>query len=54
MEVNEDAAAQQPVDLVLAGRVAAHQALDGGGLIGAVVVDVEAGVLLPARHDCRR
>ena len=51
VEVNEDAAAQQPVDLVLAGRVAAHQALDGGGLVGAVVVDVKAGVLLPARHD---
>ena len=42
MEVDEDAAAQQPVDLVLAGRVAAHQALDGSGLVGAVVVDMEA------------
>ena len=51
MQVDEDAAAQQPVDVVLAGRVAAHQALDRGGLVGAVVVDVEAGVLLPARHD---
>ena len=51
MEVDEHAAAQQPVDLVLAGRVAAHQALDGGGLVGTVVVDVEAGMLFPVRHD---
>ena len=51
VEVDEHAAAQQPVDFVLAGCVAAHQALDCGGLVGAVVVDVEAGVLLPARHD---
>ena len=46
VEVDEDAAAQQLVDLVLAGRVAGHHALDGGGLVGAVVVDVEAGMLL--------
>ena len=51
VEVDEHAAPQQPVDLVLAGRVAAHQALDGGGLVDAVVVDVEAGMLFPARHD---
>ena len=51
VEVDEDPAAQQPVDLVLAGRVAAHQALGGGGLVGAVVVDVEPGMLLPPRHD---
>ena len=51
VQVDEDAAAQQPVDLFLAGGVAAHQALDRGRLVGAVVVDVEARILPPARRD---
>jgi hypothetical protein len=42
-EVHEDAAAQQLVHLVLARGVAAHQPLDGPGLVGGVVVDVHPG-----------
>ena len=51
VQVDEDAPAQEPIDLFLAGGVAAHQALDRGRLVGAVVVDVEARILPPARRD---
>ena len=51
MKIDEHVAAQQPVHFLFPGGVTAHQALDGGGLVRAVVVDVEAGMLLPARHD---
>src|SRR5262249_52100475 len=40
MQVDEDLAAQQFVDGVLARRVDAHELLDCRGLVGAVVVDV--------------
>ena len=39
-QVDEDAAAQQPVDLVLARGVPAHQPLERGRLVRRVVVDV--------------
>ena len=51
MQVDEHAPAQQPVHLVLAGGVAAHQALDGRGFVGGVVIDVEVRMLRPARHE---
>ena len=43
VQVDEDAPAEQPVHLVLARGVAAHQALDGRRLVRGVVVDVEVG-----------
>ena len=51
VEVDEPAGAQQPVDLVLARRVPAHQPLERGRLVGRVVVDVHPGVGLPRRRD---
>jgi len=51
VEVDEAAGAQQPVDLRLAGGVAAHQALDRPGLVHSVVIHVHAGVARPALHD---
>ena len=51
VEVHEDAAAEQPVDLVLPRRVALHQAFDGAGLVAAVVVDVHRGVPVEAVDD---
>ena len=50
-QVDEDAAAQQVVDLRLAGAVAAHQPAQRGDLVGGVVVDVHVGVLAQARVD---
>ena len=44
VEVDEDAAAEQPVHLLLARRVALGEAREGGLLVGGVVVDVEGGV----------
>ena len=44
VEVDEDAAAEQPVDLLLAGRVALGEAREGGLLVRGVVVDVEGGI----------
>src|SRR3954452_21750875 len=43
-EVDEDAPAQEVVDLVLARAIPAHQALERGGLVARVVVDVRARV----------
>ena len=51
VEVDEDPAAQQVVELVDPGGVATRQLLEGGGLVGGVVVDVQVGVLRVARHD---
>ena len=51
VQVHEHPPAQQPVHLVLAGGVAAHQALDGRGLVRGVVIDVEVRVLRPTRHE---
>jgi hypothetical protein len=47
VEVDEHAAAQEVVDLVLPSPVLTHQALEGGRVVGPVVVDVEAR---PARQ----
>ena len=51
VQVDEHVAAEQTVHLLPAGGVPARQALDRGRLVGAVVVDVEAGMPRPARHD---
>ena len=50
-QVDEDAAAQQAIDLLLARRVAAHQPRGRGRLVGGVVVDVEARIAGQAVHD---
>ncbi len=44
VEVDEDLAAEEVVELALAGAVAAHQPLERGDLVGGVVVDVQVGV----------
>ena len=52
VEVDEDVAAEQDVDLVLARRVALHQPLEGARLVAAVVVDVHPRVALAAlQHE---
>ena len=43
-QVDEDAAAEQVVELGLARAVAAHQPPERGDLVGGVVVDVHVGV----------
>src|SRR5207248_4668719 len=48
-QVDEDAAAEQIVELVLARPVAAREALERGDLVLRVVVDVQVGVLAQAR-----
>ena len=54
-QVDEDAAAQQVVDLGLAGAVAAHQPPERGDLVGGVVVDVQVRVVAQALvHAGRR
>ena len=50
IEIDEEAGAEHPVDLLLARRIAAHQALQGRRLVRGVVVDVQAGELRPPRH----
>ena len=45
-QVDQHATAQQAVDLRLARAVSAHQALQGGRLVGCVVVDVQIRVAL--------
>ena len=47
-EIDEELGAQQIVDFVLARRVAAHQALQRGRLVGREVVDVQVGIGLRA------
>ena len=51
MQVHEDPSPQQAVNLLLTGAVASRQPLDGGGLVGGVVVDVKVGVGGEAFHD---
>ena len=51
VEVDEALRAQQSVDLGLARRVAAHQALERRRLVRAEVIDVHAGIGGPARQD---
>ena len=41
VQVHQHLSAQDRVQLALARAVDAHQALQGGGLVGAVVVDVQ-------------
>ena len=50
-QVHEHAAAQQPVDLLLARPVALGEAAERGPLVGRVVVDVHRRVGRPAVHD---
>ena len=50
-QVDEDAAAEQVVELGLARAVAAHQPLQRRDLVGGVVVDVQVGVLAQPRVD---
>ena len=50
-QVDEDAAPQQPVDLDLAGAVAAHQPLEGGRLVWGVVIDMERRVAFEPLHE---
>ena len=47
-QIDEDAAAEQVVELGLARAVAAHQPLQRRDLVGGVVVDVQVGVLVAA------
>ena len=51
VQVDQPAAAQQLVEHVAVGVVAGHQALERGGLVGAEVVDVHAGVSFPHARD---
>ena len=51
VEVDEDAAPQQVVDLRLARAVPAHQPPERGDLVARVMVDVEVGVLGEPRAD---
>jgi hypothetical protein len=44
VKIDEHAAAQQLIDFVLARRVRAHQLLDRCVLVGAVMVDMHAGI----------
>src|SRR6266478_6593072 len=44
VEIDEDLAAQETIDLFLARRVAAHEALQRGGLVRGVVIDVHARI----------
>ncbi len=50
-QVDQHPAAQEAVHRVLAGRVAAHQPLQGGRLVGGVVVDVHPGMGLEPGED---
>ena len=55
VEVDEDAVAQQLVDLVLAHAVPGREPEQGGRLVGGVVVDVQVGPLpAPRRRASRR
>ena len=51
VQVHEDPSPQQAVNLLLPRAVTTRQPLDGGGLVGGVVVDVEVGVGGQAFHD---
>ena len=51
IEIDEEAGAEHLVDLLLARRITAHQALQRRRLVRGVVVDVQAGELRPPRHD---
>ena len=51
VQVHQHPAPQQAVYLVLAGRVALHQPLQGGRFIGRVVVDVHPGIAIQPRDD---
>src|SRR5436190_21276483 len=50
-QVNEHAAAQEVVDLVLARTVFAHQALERRGLVTRVVIDVQVRILCAAHTN---
>ena len=50
VQVHEPAAPEARVELFLAGRVAAHESLQGHGLVGREVVDVKPGIFLEPRH----
>ena len=51
IQVDEYAAAQEAVDLVLTSPLAAHQSLQGFCLIAGVVVDVQVWIALPLIHS---
>ena len=51
IEIDEQAGAEHPVDLLLARRVAAHQPLQGRRLVWGIVIDVQVRELRPPRHD---
>src|SRR4029078_2033390 len=51
VEIDEQTAAQHPVDLLLPTRIAAHQALERAGLVRRVMVDVESRMSAPPLHD---
>ena len=51
IEVDKHISAQELVDLLLARPVAARQSLDGGRLVGGVVVDVQVRVGFEPVHD---
>ena len=51
VEIDEAFGAQQPIELVTARRVAAHELLERGRLVVAEVIDVHAGIGRPRLHD---
>ncbi len=48
VEVDEPPRAQQEIDFLLPARIAAHEALQRGGFIGRVMIDVQVGMRLQA------
>ena len=51
VQIDEQLGAQHPIDFFLAGRIAAHQALQRRRLVRRVVVDVQIGKSRPSLHD---
>src|SRR5690349_11463352 len=51
VKIDENLSTQEPVDFLLACRVAERQALNGSRLVDAKVIDVEIGELLQPRKS---
>ena len=51
IQIDEQTGAEHPVDLFLACRIAAHQALQGRRLVWGVMIDMQTGELRPPCHD---
>ena len=44
VQIDQGAGTEQAIDFVFAGRVSSHQVLEGGGFVGAEMVDMDFGI----------